>query len=170
MITKVRARILEATVAGFIAALIIMPIYIFQQLDKINSKLSDPSDYFIVNNVHVGDAEEGEDHRVIYDRIVVRPFRGRWIAGVFSVPTEAGGTTYGVCNGSSEVDYKPSVVLPKTGVTLTWYMESDCVKTLPPGKYTLRTVWEIQLPGEVVKRVRYTSNIFEVLPRGEGDE
>lgn len=157
---KFKVHLLEAIIAGLIAALIIIPFYIFTKLEEIQSRLIDPSDYFVVNNVHVEDAVRGGDPTVIYDRIVVRTFRGRWIAGVFSLPEQQGAEAYGVCNNSGEVEYKPSVKLPITGVTLSWFIEKDC--KLEPGKYVLRTVWELLFPEGVVKRVRFTSNVFTI--------
>lgn len=158
-----KIHLIEAAVAGVVAGSIILAWVIYDKLDAIQSNLVDTNDYFIVNNVHVADAKEGGNPKVIYDRLVVRDFRGQWIASVRRVAEREGDPAYGVCNNSQPVDYKKSTVLPKTGVDLEWYIEKDC--KLKPGRYFLKTIWEIFLPGQVIKRVRYSSNIFTIHPK-----
>lgn len=153
----------EAFTAFAIAMLFIVPWAIFSLIEDVSRlKLmnSEPEDYFIVSGVTVGNAVEGEQPRVIYDRTVVRPFRAVWTSAVFALP-ERDGVNYGVCNNSSTADYTPDTRLPAS-VSLEWFIEKDC--NLQPGRYVLKTTWEIRLDYNIRKYVRATSNVFEILP------
>lgn len=155
----------ELTGGAVLAMLVIVPWLLVSLISDISRGISriaiDAADYMTVHGVEVMDSRQGEDPRVIYRRTVHKPFRGRWIASIYS-ERNAQGETYGVCNNSGEANYKPSIVLPQSGVSLEWFMEKDC--QLEPGRYTLVTTWEILLDHGVIKRTTATSNQFEVKP------
>jgi hypothetical protein len=156
----------EIMVGAALAMLLIIPMQLFSLVDdikRLQASNTEPEDYFIVRGVTVEDAQEGEQPSVVYDRTVVRPFRAKWIAGVFSLPDQDG-INYGVCNGSGDAEYKPDVKLPPA-VTLKWFIERDC--KLEPGRYVLKTTWEIKLDHGINKYVRATSNVFEISPKPE---
>ena len=153
----------ELVVALVLAMLLIIPSAVIGLIDdvaRLKVLNSEPEDYFIVTGVTVGDAKEGTQPKVIYDRTIVRPFRATWTAAVLALP-ERDGVNYGVCNNSSTADYEPSTKLPES-VSLEWFIEKDC--NLGPGRYVLRTTWEIKLDYNIRKYVRAASNVFEVLP------
>lgn len=151
----------EIIVAAFLATVLIVPwmtMNLINDISRLQVQMTEPDDYLIVRGITVGDAIEGADPTLIYDRTIIRPFRGKWIAGIFLLPNETG-ANYGVCNNSGEVDYQPETTLP-AAVKLAWYIERDC--ELEAGKYVLKTTWEIKLPHGVIKYVRATSNVFEI--------
>lgn len=153
----------EFVVGATLATILIVPwlvISLFEDVSRLKLMNSEPEDYFIVSGVVVGNAVEGEQPRVIYDRTVVRPFRAVWTAAVFALP-ERDGVNYGVCNNSSTADYTPDTRLPAS-VSLEWFIEKDC--NLQPGRYVLKTTWEIKLDYNIRKYVRVTSNVFEIQP------
>ena len=151
----------EIIVAVILATVLIVPwmtMNLINDISRLQVQMTEPEDYLIVRGITVRDSVEGTDPVLIYDRTIVRPFRGKWIAGIFLLLDETG-ANYGVCNNSGEADYQPETTLPAT-VKLAWYIERDC--KLEPGKYVLKTTWEIKLPHDVTKYVRATSNVFEV--------
>jgi len=145
-----------------IAFLLLLPIVAFDEIRTLRNELQSSDDYFIVRNVYVNDVIEGQDAILIYDRTVNRPFKGRWTAVVLTI-SKADGSIYGVCNNSNIVHYEPVVKLPSTGVTLSWFIEKDC--KLPPGRYSIQTVWEVEVSSMVKKYVKFTSNVFTVIPK-----
>ena len=145
-----------------IAFLLLLPIVAFDEIMTLRNELQSSDDYFIVRSVYVNDVIEGQDAILIYDRIVKRPFKGIWTAVVFTI-SKPDGNLYGVCNNSNIVYYEPAVKLPRAGVTLSWFIEKDC--KLPPGEYSIQTVWEVEVSSMVKKYVKFTSNVFTVIPK-----
>lgn len=116
--------------------------------------------WFEVPLVRVQDARAGQPIRMFVDRTIHRPFTARWAA---VVRVQDGTRTEVVCAAGSLSDYRPDAALPAT-LTLDWWTAGTCA-TLPAGRYSLTTVWDIQgtalLPDKQVKAV---SNLFEVTP------
>lgn len=153
----------EFIVALSLALLLITPwmvLNLIEDVSRLKVQQSEPEDYFIVASIVVGNAREGSQPQIIYDRTIVRPFRAVWTAAVFALP-ERDGVNYGVCNNSSTADYETDTRLPGS-VSLEWFIEKDC--NLQPGRYVLKTTWEIRLDYNIRKYVRATSNVFEILP------
>jgi hypothetical protein len=166
MIAIIKRNIMEFVVGLMLALAVIIPLQIVglvEDIKKLKAENTSADDYFVVNGLIVADAIQGEEVKVIYDRKVVRPFRGTWTVAVQSLPN-ASGINYGVCNGSGTTDYQVSTKLPET-VNLGWFVTGEngrCV--LPPGKYIIRASWEIELDYGVRKFVRQASNVFQIFP------
>lgn len=163
MTTVGKHTIWELLVALTLAVLIIVPSAVLGLIDdvqRLKVQNMGPQDFFIINDLTVSDAVVGQQPQVTYDRTIVRSFRGVWTAAVFALP-DRDGVNYGVCNNSGTADYEPAAKLPST-VSLEWFIEKDC--GLKPGKYVLRTIWEIGLDYNIRKFVRATSNVFEIFP------
>lgn len=124
-------------------------------------KVSAPaSHWFEVYDVYVPDFVEGDDPPIIYDKVVRKPFVGEWVADIRPF-TE--GTPAAVCVGSGTSHYAVEEQA-KENPTLEWYIGKDC--KLPPGTYTMSTVWEVRPEGYPTKYVEKNSNVFTVFPRG----
>lgn len=119
------------------------------------------STWFEVKNISVPNFVEGDDPMMIYDRKIIKPFHATWSVEVHRANDAV---DYAYCYGSGNQFYEPKEILPKSGVTLSWFIGKDC--KLPEGQYTLQASWEIRPEGYPTKIETYTSNLFRVLPKG----
>ncbi len=121
------------------------------------------SHWFQVTTVHVDDAWEGECPRITTDRVIRRPFVGRYIATIrelagdgweMVVPPVATNTIY----------YQPNSRLPNNA-TLQWWMEWQGGCHLISGTYVLDTVWQVEPDHMAYKTIAVRSNVFTILRR-----
>lgn len=122
-----------------------------------------PTSYwFTVGDVRVSDAVEGECPFVRSDRVIRRPFVGRYIASI----REVGADGFEIVippTASNIVHYRPDARLPQQA-TLQWWMEwRGCY--LVSGRYVLDTTWQIEPDEPFSKLVTARSNIFTIRPR-----
>lgn len=114
--------------------------------------------FFEVIELHVPDHRAGQDPQIDYDRTIVRPFRGFWVA---EIQERAGDGTRAVCFRPGAANYDPEDRLPEN-VSLGWFLHSLC--DLEPGTYRIQVGWDILAEGYPLKQVSFFSNWFTVFP------
>jgi hypothetical protein len=120
-------------------------------------ELQPASLWFEVRDVHVFDSVETASPAIRVDWVIRRPFEARWVAEVEQQVRDGWLVT---CTASGQNNYKPDAPL-SLDVDLDWWTwPTKC--RLPPGRYRVDTVWQLDLDWLGVKTVRNLSNAFEV--------
>lgn len=115
--------------------------------------------FFQVVDFHIPDHVVGGNPVVSYDREILKPFRGFWVA---EVQKRSGDGFEPVCFRPGAANYDPEDQLPDP-VTLEWLLVRLC--DLPPDEeYRIQLGWDIMAEGYPLKQVSFFSNWFRVLP------
>ncbi len=114
--------------------------------------------WFEVRSVYILDTVEGTSPAMDLDRVIRRPFNGRWIVTVMR--KGPGGAFYTHCTASGTHDYRPENALPPD-LDLDWWTWPR-VCGLTPGIYRVHAAWFLRIDGWPTKSVRTTSNAFTV--------
>lgn len=120
-----------------------------------------PGSYWLdVRSVRVFDARAGEPVLMTVDRTIRHDFQAEWVVSIRRFEPH-GIVAY--CTARGTVDYQTDSALPDP-LKLRWWTYPDC-HPLPPGKYTMRTTWNIAGNGLLPsKRVSADAGIFEIRP------
>lgn len=125
-------------------------------------KRSEPVEtWLIVNSVSIPDHLYGSDPDVIYDRLVVRDFTGKWFVLIYNVETP----NIVDCDGSGSFQYRKSIIIPDKKMPMSRFVGKKC--NLAPGCYRGEVRWEVFPDGYPVKRAKFKIDRFCVKD-GEG--
>ena len=117
-----------------------------------------PASYwFSVDRIRVFDTTQGVPPRMEIDRTIRRPFNAEWLV---TVMREGKDGFYTFCTAKGENDYRPSSAFPDVLDLDWWTWPNKC--PLPPGRYLIKTIWRLSIPGMPEKNVLAQSNIFTV--------
>jgi hypothetical protein len=118
-----------------------------------------PADaWFRVNEIFVPDHERGSNPSMIYDRMILEPFRGFFVVEVQQQLEN--GLWFSACSGSGMSDYEVGEAIKDSTVTWEWFILRAC--PVPPGTYRLRVSWELKKLGWPSKEAVALSNVFKV--------
>ena len=106
----------------------------------------------------VPDFKTGEDAVVQYHRDITASFIGQYFVEVKSAETGKM-----VCHGEGEGSYTPEDHLYPP-IFFSWYVNSECVTSIPPGQYFVETVHVINQEDKPEDHYTTISNIFTVTP------
>lgn len=129
-------------------------------------QLSVPAEaWFTVNSIYVPDHVEGSNPIMIYDRTIIEPHRGFWIAEAQRQAEPGVAKFFNECSGSGVADYDLEDVIPANEVEWSWFFGRKC--EVPPGTYRIQMTKDMVRPDWPVKSMKPVySNVFRVLPRG----
>lgn len=114
--------------------------------------------WFSVTRVYIQDAKQGQPVIMEVDRTIRRSFDATWDV-LLRRQTASGWMV--VCAAQGSADYNPDAVFPDP-LLLDWWTNGTCGPSLTPGKYRLHTTWQLEPDFNPIKRVKITSNVFEV--------
>ena len=119
------------------------------------------SRWFEVSAIEVATPVTTASPRVRVDRTIHRPFTAVWTA---TIRQESGVGYAQFCSRNGRNDYLPDAVLPPE-TDLNWWLaippNAPC-PALPPGRYVLSIVWQIETEGPPIRVLRAESNVFVV--------
>jgi hypothetical protein len=145
-----------------VVLLFFVMVWVYDWWEQRNRDQAPVEEYFEVTQLAVPDHHEGEDPRIVYDRIIRKSFRGEWVASIDTV-----GSSQLACSNAGIVDYAVDRQLPTGGPTLSWFMDRQC--DLKPGNYRLSVCWEIQrVRASTAKVCRYTEPFSVAEKKHEG--
>lgn len=142
----------------------LLAVYILTgALEQRNERLLNdvpPEEWLEIRELYVPDHNSGSNPRLVFDRVVSKPFLGFWIAEVQQRGSTQADEFASVCTGIGEQGYAPSPTDPDKEVTWREFLGRDC--TVAPGNYRIVLTFDLRVPGFPTKRIRALSNVFTV--------
>lgn len=149
---------MKKSIFQFLPWVFIIPVFWFWLFDAYQDTRS-ASEWLVVDRVIVRDTKQGLPVRMHVERQIVKDFTGTWSVNIRSVSTDG---LEIACTASGGGLYRKAARFPDP-LTLDWWtFPVRC--DLPPGQYTVDTVWRIQAASDRVKTVTALSNVFTILP------
>lgn len=152
---RIRVRTAEATVALFLASIMIQIVtFVLEERQK-----SVPaSEWLTINEIFVPDHMIGTNPPVIYDREVFEQFRGFKLVEVQLL--DINGLMFTECSEVEVNEYFPADIIPGKTVSWEWLVGHPC--QVGPGVYRLRVSYELRREGWPEKRIVVLSNVFTI--------
>lgn len=154
--------ILTAKIMQFVVALLLTASLIsaYDILVRKVRGLEPIENWFHVKQIYVADVGTGEDVSVLYDRDIIKPFKGTYTVKVAEINDT--GTGFPLCDNSEVVNYTPKGKAAVRVITLSEFVGEPC--TLKDGRYRVEAAWFIERDGYDDEIVESVSNVFSVGP------
>lgn len=118
------------------------------------------TDWLEIHELYVPDHKAGANPRLVFDKVVLKPFLGFWIAEVQQRGSTQEDEFASVCTGIGERGYAPSSEDENKEISWREFLGRDC--TVAQGNYRIVLTFDIRVPGFPTKRLRALSNVFTV--------
>lgn len=141
---------------GVALAVVWMMVQLFSVYRDFERESFPVTEFLQVVELRIPDHEVGDNPQIKYQRNILQPFRGFWVA---EIQKRSGSGVETICYGPGAANYDPNDRLPDD-LRLEWIMAKDC--NVPAGEYRIEVGWDIIAEGYPLKQLSYFSNWFTV--------